>query len=77
MNFRQKISGRFKRKIKYFRTVFRSLRHIRIFLYRLYSILNEIVAIVTNNLSQVKKNINKINVDNIIDTTNNYTALHI
>jgi ankyrin repeat protein len=35
-----------------------------------------IVAIVTNNLSKVKTLINSDNVNDIIDTKNNYTALH-
>jgi ankyrin repeat protein len=35
-----------------------------------------IVAIVTNNLTTLKLILNKNNVNNIIDTKNNYTALH-
>lgn len=35
-----------------------------------------IVAIVTNNLTKVKSLLNRNNVNNIIDTKNNYTALH-
>jgi len=35
-----------------------------------------IVAIVTNNLTRVKSLLNRNNVNNIIDTKNNYTALH-
>ena len=35
-----------------------------------------IVAIVTNNLTKVKSLLNRNNVNNIIDTINNYTALH-
>jgi len=35
-----------------------------------------IVAIVTNNLTKVKSLLNKNNVNDIIDTKNNYTALH-
>jgi ankyrin repeat protein len=35
-----------------------------------------IVAIVTNNLSQVKILIDRLNVNSIIDSKNNYTALH-
>lgn len=37
---------------------------------------NIIVAIVTNNLSQVKALLNSGNVNSIIDSKNNYTALH-
>lgn len=35
-----------------------------------------IVAIVTNNLTKLKSLLNQENVNNIIDTKNNYTALH-
>jgi ankyrin repeat protein len=35
-----------------------------------------IVAIVTNNLVKVKSLVDKNNVNNIIDTKNNYTSLH-
>lgn len=35
-----------------------------------------IVAIVTDNLSKVKQLINSRNVNNVIDSKNNYTALH-
>lgn len=35
-----------------------------------------IVAIVTNNFTKLKSLLNKENVNNIIDTKNNYTALH-
>ena len=35
-----------------------------------------ITAIVTNNLIKVKSLVNKNNVNNVIDTINNYTSLH-
>jgi ankyrin repeat protein len=37
---------------------------------------NVIVAIVTNNLTQVRSLINRTNVNNVIDDKNGYTAIH-